>query len=591
MGLINDKVYVSDIDGNDTLIGGAGNDFLELDRSTHDTQFNVTFDAGTPGLIQLADGTEFSGFEQVYFYAGNADDTFHVILDSSNTNDLQFNGQGGNDHVILDMTRLTEDLTISSQFGQLSETSNPRNYGYFQGDSYHLKGGAGNDTYNVGGVTQASTLEGRAGNDALYGGNGNDTLLGGNGNDSIYGRGGNDSVNAGAGNDKVYVSDIDGNDTLIGGAGNDFLELDRSTHDTQFNVTFDAGTPGLIQLADGTEFSGFEQVYFYAGNADDTFNVILDSSNTNDLQFIGGDGNDHVVLDMTRLTEDLTFYVPFGKLSETSNPRNYGYFQGDSYHLKGGAGNDTYNVGGVTQASTLEGRAGNDALYGGSGNDMLLGGTGGDQLSGGSGRDRLVGGKGADTLLGGTGNDTIDGGNGGDRVILGNGSDLFLDNAQTGLAGKDTVFGGQGSDTLKGGGGNDILRGDLGADSVFGGKGFDKLLGGSGTDTLLGGQGNDTLTGGAGQDQLIGGAGSDRFIFANGFGNDTVVGFEAFNKEKISLAKVTGITDFVDLVTNHLNDVGGIAQIQVGTNTILLDGVAFSDVGAGLAYSAEDFIF
>ncbi|MCP9481101.1 calcium-binding protein, partial [Shimia sp. CNT1-13L.2] len=131
-----------------------------------------------------------------------------------------------------------------------------------------VNGTPNNDTINRTGDIGNYVIDGGAGNDTLYGGVFDDTLLGGTGNDSLYGNGGDDSIDAGAGNDKVYVSDIDGNDTLIGGAGNDFLELDRSTHDTQFNVTFDAGTPGLIQLADGTEFSGFEQVYFYAGNAD-----------------------------------------------------------------------------------------------------------------------------------------------------------------------------------------------------------------------------------------------------------------------------------------------------------------------------------
>lgn len=36
---------------------------------------------------------------------------------------------------------------------------------------------------------------------------------------------------------------------------------------------------------------------------------------------------------------------------------------------------------------------------------------------------------------------------------------------------------------------------------------------------------------------------------------------------------------------------GGTAQIVDGANSILLSGVSFSDVGVGLAYSADDFLF
>ena len=114
---------------------------------------------------------------------------------------------------------------------------------------------------------------------------------------------------------------------------------------------------------------------------------------------------------------------------------------------------------------------------------------------------------------------------------------------------------------------------------------------GHGNDTLYGGGGNDILTGGGGNDILSGGGGADDFIFADGFGTDTINGFSANNNEDIDLSAVTNITDFNDLMANHLVNNGGFAQIVDGANTILLDGGAFGDVGAGLAYSGADFIF
>jgi Ca2+-binding RTX toxin-like protein len=126
-----------------------------------------------------------------------------------------------------------------------------------------------------------------------------------------------------------------------------------------------------------------------------------------------------------------------------------------------------------------------------------------------------------------------------------------------------------------------------------GGSGNDTLNGGGGNDRLIGGTGNDTLNGGGGNDRLVGGGGNDRFVFANGFGDDTISGFAASNAEDIDLSGVSAITSFTDLVNNHLQtDLGtGDALIVVGANSILLVGITEAEIGAGLAYSASDFIF
>ncbi len=49
------------------------------------------------------------------------------------------------------------------------------------------------------------------------------------------------------------------------------------------------------------------------------------------------------------------------------------------------------------------------------------------------------------------------------------------------------------------------------------------LKGGAGNDILSGGGGDDTLIGDAGDDTLTGGLGNDRYVFANGWGNDTIL--------------------------------------------------------------------
>jgi len=191
----------------------------------------------------------------------------------------------------------------------------------------------------------------------------------------------------------------------------------------------------------------------------------------------------------------------------------------------------------------------------------------------------MIGGAAADTLLGAGGLDTLTG-NGGNDVLSGG-------------AGNDTLSGGAGRDTLTGGRGNDALAGNSGADKLTGSSGNDNLVGGDGNDTLTGNSGADTLSGGHGNDQLKGGAGHDMFVFADGFGHDTVADFDPANAEKIDLSQVTAITGFHDLVHHHLHvGAGGFAEIDVGShNSILLDGITKSMIGAGHDYSVHDFIF
>ena len=169
-----------------------------------------------------------------------------------------------------------------------------------------------------------------------------------------------------------------------------------------------------------------------------------------------------------------------------------------------------------------------------------------------------------------------------------------------GGGGEDTLLGGGGRDTIFGGSENDVIRGNSGHDLIDGGDGKDFLLGGVGDDTLLGQNGDDTLdgrgdrdvlNGGGGADLLSGGGAADTFIFQDGWGKDTITDFNANDEEDIDLSAVSGITDFADLLANHLRDNGGSAEIFDGADTILLQGVSVSTIGAGQLYSEDDFLF
>ena len=327
------------------------------------------------------------------------------------------------------------------------------------------------------------------------------------------GTSGNDRLTGSAGNDTI--AGMEGNDTLEGLAGNDALD----------------GGPGHDRIEGAA--------------AHDT----LHGADGNDL-LLGGTGAD----------------VLHG---EDGNDTVNGESSTDL--LNGGAGNDSM-LGG-TGADTLHGNGGHDTLYGNTGVDLLYGGTGNDWISPGNGADAAHGGGGDDFLIGRTGWDTLYGNAGQDTLYGSDGRDQLF-----GGDGDDFLSGGYGWDSLEGGIGNDSLYGNIGADTLIGGNGDDWLSGASGDDWLTGGAGNDSLygnqgvdriDGGAGDDELRGGTLSDTFVFAEGFGNDTITDFEDFQDMLRFNTRLTGARDAEALLEAHATVVNGGIEIDFGTGEVL----------------------
>jgi Ca2+-binding RTX toxin-like protein len=248
------------------------------------------------------------------------------------------------------------------------------------------------------------------------------------------------------------------------------------------------------------------------------------------------------------------------------------------------------------------GTAGPDIWVGTAGDDIAFGLDGVDDLRGQNGNDIIDGGNGDDTLRGGAGIDTFrytGVGNGFDAVIGGTEADTLeatADNTDIGLRNFSTVEfinggpwanvvirNGAAGNTLDftavtitnvvaidGGGGTDTITGsDLGADNILGGAGADRLNG-------LGG--DDTLTGGTGADIMNGGAGNDTFVFAAGFGADTINGFDADPAGGQDLLDVRplGINGTLTGVT--IAQVGLDTRVTIGANSITLVGIAAATV-------------
>lgn len=212
----------------------------------------------------------------------------------------------------------------------------------------------------------------------------------------------------------------------------------------------------------------------------------------------------------------------------------------------GGDGNDDFR-----------GRGGGDAVNGGGGDDWLRGRGGRDQMEGGAGDDCLLGDAGDDRLRGDGGNDMLLGGAGRDALIGG--------------VGRDMLNGGGADDVLFGGAGNDRLVGQAGNDRLAGGGGRDWLAGGAGNDRLIAGGGNDTLSGGTGNDVLVGGGGADCFVFAEGDGEDRIVGYQQGQDRLMIDGTLTG-RDALRFADNHIRqtDAGVVISFGDGDRIVLI---------------------
>jgi 3',5'-cyclic AMP phosphodiesterase CpdA len=479
-----------------------------------------------------------------------------------------------------------------------------------------VEGGEGDDTLQ--GEAGDDTLLGGAGDDELAGGDGDDRLAGGAGDDLLDGGEGSDTADYAEDTAGVNVDlavggafgDQAGSDTLvsienvIGGSGNDILAGDAGDNRIDGGEGTDtlvlSGATGAIalDLATGTVsaaglgsdvFSGIEA--FRLGDGDDRLVIAAGAAALGAID--GGAGTDTLVLtgagtlgalsdvEAVELAGNWTltdegYDLAFGEGAQTLTLAAAlfgdggfagtisGFGQEDRIALSNlgasaatlGQGNLLTLTGAASGPVTLQldpaqdfsgmgfslaadGQGGVVLSYGpaNAGDDVLTGGNGDDVLDGGAGNDTLKGGAGDDTLLGGAGDDAIDGG-----------------------SGDDLIAGGTGNDIVKAGSGDDEIEAGAGDDIVDAGSGDDIVLGGEGNDTIDGGSGDDRLNGGAGDDILTGGSGHDVFVFAEGFGKDTITDFRSTGASSDVLEFSIGLfADFDDAMA---------AAVQIGADTV-----------------------
>ena len=384
------------------------------------------------------------------------------------------------------------------------------------------------------GPDKVLTIVGNALPNVITGTSRDDTIYGEGGNDRIYGGLGLDALHAGAGNDLIVAGDSVRGVFAYGDDGNDVLRGN-------------AGDDNLIGGAGSDILHGTAGKDFLSGGSGDDWLVAGPDPDLID----GGPGND--TIDFRESSAGVSVDL---RITLNPVPGLGGYAQGDLLH-------GVENVVGSKFADTLVGNSGDNRLQGGAGNDVL---------DGGGGADRMIGGPGDDTYF-------VD--QAGDRIN------------ERGNGGNDTVHVAFGvSYKLNRNTENLVYTGDYVGIAQFAMKGngsANGLIGGNGVDVIDGRYGDDIITGG-GDDCLTGGGGDDHFVFAPGFGQDRIKGFDANpagGQDVIDLSAFDiAPADFEHRVTTA--DLGPDTLLTVGGDvhqTIRLVGI-----GSPAAIKLQDFI-
>lgn len=552
--------------GDDTIHGDSGDDYIE----SGDGNNHLYGDDGNDTIV--------TGEDTDYVYGGSGND--YVI--GGNGANYMYGGdgddrlQGGEGYDYMEGGLGVDNLSGGNGFNEMyGQEGNDFIYGGDHAD--YIDGGVGDDQLYGGNATDGQNeIYGREGNDIIYDGDQGAYIEGNEGDDYIFAGGGNDRIDAGIGND--YIQDDHGDDTIIfkagygtdvvsDAAGNNTIELSGLSIDDatvyrdggDLILSFSTGDSLVIkQYFDGAGFQNFSVGGTKLGDLikdiHGTDNDDWMSGSNDGGALYGGNGNDN--LNGGNRNDQL--------YGETGNDNLYGNDgddvldgAGGNDYLSGGNGNDTYIFGKGYGNDSIDDWGGSSTLnfkdinadeitvshqdanlvvsVNGSSDSLVINGyqwnQGGYTFEFADGTTGTVNKEtwklelgsdndsegdstgGSDTGNSGTGDTTTDSPNTGEE------------NAQPDVDATEeyTVNGSSNAEWLSATNNNGgVIDAGNGDDGLNGGSGSDKLYGGSGIDNLYGNDGDDVLDGGADTDSLNGGNGTDTYIFAKGYGNDTV---------------------------------------------------------------------
>ena len=354
---------------------------------------------------------------------------------------VTFDGQGGNDKVILADGGNTVSLNLTS--------------------IESVDGGSGNDNLSVTSSTGV-VIDGKAGNDVISGGAGADSIYGGAGNDVF-----------------VYaaVADLLTDATVSGGADSDTIQFTANATVVDSNFAHADTVETLLLSGAGAQSVTFD------GTVAQTVGIRTITATASTVAS---------TIDISGTTAGLTINAGSGADIITGGS--------GADTITGGAGADTISAGDgndtlvyLLQADLYSGAALVDSITGGNGTDRLLVGTSGTTFTVGSGvsfarantieKIESVANTAAVSITLNADADTA-----GIRTV-----DLSAGSSATGNVIDVSSFT---HDTT-------LTGSSTGATAMIGGAGADTITGGSAADTITGGAGIDSLVGGAGDDTYV----------------------------------------------------------------------------------------
>jgi Ca2+-binding RTX toxin-like protein len=528
------------VTGNDTLIGGAGND--QMSGYGGDDIFVFTnFDGD---FIEYANGG--SGTDTI-FATGNGGDyvadvtsvQFHSMevlkFDDKGapaSGEIQIvAGQIGAGQIVSGID--SKATVVFSNLAGVSETLKI----FMEGSNFvDLSGfkfeqiNVAEDSVLVEGDGSDETIVGSTTNDGISGGAGNDTIEGGAGADTLDGGDDIDTVSY-AGSDAGVSVSLGGSasgghaqgdtlknfEILVGSAFDDSLSGSSSDDELRGGAGNDK-VFGYLGVDKTYGEGGFDELGFAAGQffADEVY----DGGADRDRLSVFGDGDD--VFDLRIVTvndlETLGFSNSFGGGATVQMSAAQFKTGFDTFTSSAKAGQSTIveifmegeidlDLSKVTVTGFDE--PGDVVIVRGDGNGNTIAGTViGDLIEGAAGNDTIEGGAGADTLDGGDDIDTVSyaGSDTGVTVDLdlstvsgGHGQGDTISNFENaiGSAHGDGLFGSAGDNVIRGGDGADFINAWYGLDTVYG-EGGDDILGDRDDDDVAG----QTYDGGSGHDRL-----------------------------------------------------------------------------------------
>ncbi|HEX2592451.1 MAG TPA: calcium-binding protein [Rhizomicrobium sp.] len=555
-------VTFTGITGDDSYVGGLGDDVFDLSQGGNDTaegaegadvfQFGATFNA--QDSINGGDGTD------TLVLNGDYSTKLNLGLSSFYSIERIQLADGFNYNLKLQDSAVTNFTTLTVDASSLTAPHHLTFNGALeQGGSFDITGGAGDDTVTGGAVDDV--IRGGDGNDRLSAGpSGNDTIDGGNGNDDITaGASGSDTITGGAGNDTIRVSGtFNPNNQIDGGIGNDTLVLAGD---------YSAGFTPTTAMLQNIETIKLTNHYDY------DFTISQEVAGTLDGGALGAGNSLSVTVSHTSLT------------------------------IIGGAGDDTVmfaNPGGSQRGAAVVdlSRGGNDTVensgnsVGASLEKILFGGayTTDDVINGDRAIEVVFNGEYAAPL-------TFDPAHfvNVKTITLGRGHDYNLafgavSNAQDGAMVFDAgALGAANTATIDA---SAVLISDVGSTPSMA-----TLIGGGGDDVLIGRAtqsstfdlhrgGDDHATGGSAADVFDFGAGfSSGDVIAGGAGHDTVNFSGTYKGPAIHVgaANFTGVDEFT---FRHPGDED--ARPHPYTSKLVIDGTFTTDAGQPLTITGYD---